>query len=42
VVKHILQTHPGKFIPRPVDPANGTLPEGDLGMDQIMGLLNNK
>ena len=33
---------PGKFVPRPVDPANGALPEGDLGMDQIMGLLNNK
>lgn len=33
---------PGKFVPRPVDPSNGALPEGDLGMDQIMGLLNNK
>lgn len=26
----------------PVDPANGTLPSGELGMDQIMGLLNSK
>ena len=40
------QTHntnsPGKFVPRPVDPANGELPGGELGMDQIMGLLNSK
>jgi len=24
------------------DPANGTLPSGNVGMDQIMGLLNHK
>jgi len=26
----------------PIDPANGALPPGELGMDQIMGLLNSK
>ena len=41
------QTHttnsPGKFMAQgPIDPTNGTLPAGELGMDQIMGLLNNK
>ena len=41
------QTHttssPGKFMASgPVDPSNGTLPAGELGMDQIMGLLNTK
>jgi hypothetical protein len=41
------QTHTTNFTRKiysqgPVDPANGTLPEGELGMDQIMGLLNNK
>jgi hypothetical protein len=30
------------FNPRGVDPVNGNLGEGELGMDQIMGLLNNK
>jgi hypothetical protein len=25
-----------------VDPINGQLPAGDLGMDQIMNLINNK
>jgi len=24
----------------PVDPVNGKLPEGELGLDQIMGLMN--
>jgi hypothetical protein len=24
----------------PVDPVNGQLPEGELGLDQIMGLMN--
>ena len=34
---------PGKFVAQgPIDPANGTLPAGELGMDQIMGLLNTK
>jgi len=28
--------------PSNFDPANGQLPEGNVGMDQIMGLLNNK
>ena len=41
------QTHttssPGKFMAQgPVDPANGTLPEGELGMDQIMGLMTQR
>jgi hypothetical protein len=30
------------FTPRSIDPINGTLPEGELGMDQILGLLNTK
>jgi len=25
-----------------IDPVNGQLPEGDLGMDQIMNLINGK
>lgn len=28
------------FIPRGGDAVNGTLPEGNVGLDQIMGLLN--
>jgi hypothetical protein len=24
----------------PIDPVNGKLPEGELGLDQIMGLMN--
>lgn len=28
------------FVPRNIDLVNGTLPSGDLGMDQIMNLLN--
>jgi hypothetical protein len=28
------------FTPRPIDPVNGSLPEGDLGLDQIMNLMN--
>jgi hypothetical protein len=32
-----------KFTPSPMsDPINGSLPEGELGMDQIMNLLNTK
>jgi hypothetical protein len=27
------------FIPRPVDINNGSLPEGNVGLDQIMGLI---
>ena len=30
------------FVPRSVDPVNGTLPSGDLGMDQIMSLIGKK
>ena len=31
------------FRPNPgMDVANGTLPEGSVGMDQIMGLMNSK
>jgi vacuolar-type H+-ATPase subunit E/Vma4 len=26
----------------PVDPVNGSLPEGEVGLDMIMGLMNNK
>jgi hypothetical protein len=26
----------------PVDPVNGSLPEGEVGLDMIMGLINNK
>lgn len=28
------------FRPVPMDPLNGQLPEGELGLDQIMGLMN--
>lgn len=28
------------FIPRPVNVENGSLPEGNVGLDQIMGLMN--
>ena len=31
-----------KFTPQGVDPINGSLPGGDVGMDQIMNLLNGK
>ena len=30
------------FKARPVDSANGSLPEGNVGLDMIMGLMNNK
>jgi hypothetical protein len=30
------------FRPQAVDPINGSLGSGELGMDQIMGLLNSK
>jgi hypothetical protein len=31
-----------KFNPQGVDTINGSLPNGDVGMDQIMNLLGNK
>jgi len=31
-----------KFNPVGVDPVNGSLPSGDVGMDQIMNLMNPK
>jgi len=30
------------FTPSSVDPVNGSLGHGELGLDQIMGLINNK
>jgi hypothetical protein len=30
------------FRPQAVDPVNGNLGTGEIGMDQIMGLLNSK
>ena len=30
------------FQARPTDSANGKLPEGNVGLDQIMGLMNKK
>lgn len=30
------------FVPRAIDSANGSLPEGNVGLDKIMGLMNNK
>ena len=30
------------FQARPIDSANGSLPEGNVGLDMIMGLMNNK
>ena len=32
----------GTYIPRSVDAANGTLPEGNVGLDQIMALMSAK
>ena len=33
----------GKFNPTtPVDPVNGSLPEGSVGLDQIMSLMNKR
>ena len=29
----------GNFQPQPVDPVNGALPEGNVGLDQIMALM---
>ena len=30
----------GNFQPQSVDPFNGTLPEGSVGLDQIMAMMN--
>ena len=30
----------GNFQPQSVDPVNGALPEGNVGLDQIMALMN--
>jgi len=30
------------FRPRAIDQSNGALPEGNVGLDQIMGLMNTK
>ena len=30
----------GNFNPAPVDTINGSLPAGEVGLDQIMGLMN--
>lgn len=36
-------TYNGNFQPQgPVDAINGTLPEGNVGLDQIMALMNGK
>jgi hypothetical protein len=32
----------GNFQPQSVDPINGTLPEGSVGLDQIMALMGGK
>ena len=32
----------GNFQPLSVDPVNGALPEGNVGLDQIMALMNGK
>jgi hypothetical protein len=32
----------GNFNPQQVDPINGALPEGNVGLDQIMALMNGK
>ena len=32
----------GNFNPKSVDPVNGVLPEGSVGLDQIMALMNGK
>ena len=31
-----------KFSPQGVDPVNGSLPEGEVGMDQIMNLIGGR
>ena len=35
-------SHAQAFNPRGVDPVNGSLGEGELGMDQIMNLMSGK
>jgi hypothetical protein len=35
-------TYAGKFNPKPVDTINGSLPEGEVGLDMIMGLMSGK
>jgi hypothetical protein len=30
------------FVPRAIDSANGSLPDGNVGLDKIMGLMNSK
>jgi hypothetical protein len=30
----------GNFQPQSVDPVNGALPEGSVGLDQIMAMMN--
>jgi hypothetical protein len=32
----------GNFQPKAVDTINGALPEGSVGLDQIMALMNGK
>lgn len=33
-------TYAGNFNPGKADPVNGALPEGEVGLDQIMNLMN--
>ncbi len=35
-------SYSGDFKPTPVDTINGALPEGQVGLDQIMNLMNSK
>ena len=35
-------TYAGNFKPQSVDTVNGALPEGEVGLDMIMGLMNGK
>lgn len=36
---NLTSTDVNTFQPRPVDSANGSLPDGNVGLDQIMGLM---
>ena len=39
--KGVVNTNSIPFNPTgPVDPINGALPEGEVGLDMIMGLMN--
>ena len=40
--KPATSAYAGNFNPQPADTINGALPEGNVGLDQIMALMNSK